>query len=202
VRGGVALGRRWSVVSAAEDVDAAALIARLAGGDEAALRDAYLKNQDAVRAFANRLVGDPDAAEDLVHEVFVALPRAVRRFRGEASLRRFLIAMAVNHARHHVRAAVRRRRAQQRLVHEPPPAAAGPDRALESRRLGRALMAALDELPLDQRVAFVLCELEEHDSAEAARIEQTSEGNLRRRLFNARRALRRALAEWRGEEVK
>ena len=48
-------------------------------------------------------------AEDLVHDTFVALPRAIRSFRAEASLRSFLIGVAVNHAKRHIRSAMRRR---------------------------------------------------------------------------------------------
>ncbi len=66
-----------------------------------------------MRAFAKRLVGETAATEDLVHEVFVTLPKAIRGYRGDSSLRTFLISIAVNHARHHVRAAVRRRRAME-----------------------------------------------------------------------------------------
>jgi RNA polymerase sigma-70 factor (ECF subfamily) len=191
-------------VEAASDAgagDNSALVARLAAGDESALREIYRRHHDEVRAFAVRLVNDQAAAEDLLHEVFVRLPRAIRRFRGEAPFRQFLIAMAVNHARHHVRAAARRRRAQRSLACEPVPPAITPDRLLEQQRLRQALVAALDRLPLDQRVAFVLCEIEERSSIEAARIVGTSDGNVRARLFHARRRLRELLAAWAGEQV-
>ena len=184
--------------SAPAGADAASvdLVARLSVGDDAALREAYRQHHEAVRVFANRLVNDLSAAEDLVHEVFVALPRAARRFRQEVPLRQFLIGMAINHARHHVRAAVRRRRAQQRLAQQPAPQVTTPDRIAEHRQLGRALVAALDQLPLDQRVAFVLCQIEERSSVDAARIAGTTDGNMRIRLLRARQALRRALAGW------
>jgi RNA polymerase sigma-70 factor (ECF subfamily) len=178
------------------------LVARLAAGDDAALREAYRQHRDGVRTFARRLLDDGAAAEDLVHEVFVALPRAARRFRGDTSLRQFLISMAVNHARHHVRAAARRRRAQQRLGQQPVAPTVTPERAAENQQLGRALAAALDQLPLDLRVAFVLCELEERSSAEAARIVGTSDGNMRLRLFNARRRLRSLLDAWRTRQPR
>ena len=97
------------------------------------------------------------------------------------------------------RAAARRRRAQHRLARQPAPAVVTPDRIVEARQLSRALVAALDCLPLDQRVAFVLCEVEERSSGEAARIVGTSDGNVRARLHHARRALRRLLAPWRQE---
>jgi len=175
------------------------LVAGLAAGDDGALREAYRQHHEAVRVFANRLVNDLSAAEDLVHEVFVSLPRASRRFRREVSLRQFLIAMAVNHARHHVRAAMRRRRAQERLASQPLPAVLTPERIVERERLSRALVAALDRLPLEQRVAFVLCEIEERSAADAARIVGVTDGNMRARVYQARRALRRLLAPWQGQ---
>ncbi len=171
-------------------------MARLAAGEEAAIREVYLRHHDGVRAFAQRLIGEREAAEDLVHEVFVALPRAARRFRGEASLRHFLFSIAVNHVKLHLRTAVRRRRVQQRLMLEPRSASVSPGDAVEGRHLARALVAALDELPIDQRVAFVLCEIENRSSAEAARIAGTTDANIRARLFKARRTLRRLLAAW------
>ena len=45
----------------------------------------------------------------------MALPGAIQRFRGEGSLRSFLLSMAINHARHHLRAAARRRAAMARF---------------------------------------------------------------------------------------
>lgn len=175
---------------------AASPFAALAAGDETALRVAYRDHHAPVRAFARRLVGDDAAAEDLVHEVFVQLPAASRRFRGHAALRTLLMAMTINHARHHVRAAARRRAAAERMAGEGhAPDSTAPDPA-ERRELAAALMRALDALPLDQRVAFVLCEVEERTSAEAASIAGTSDGTMRARLLLARRRLRAQLTAW------
>jgi len=171
-----------------------ALFAALGAGDEGALRAAYRDHAGAVRAFARRLVGGDGEAEDLVHEVFVRLPRAARRFRGEASLRTLLFAIAINHARQHVRAASRRRAATERLAREQRAhAAATPDPG-ERHALAEALTRALDVLPLDQRVAFVLCEVEERPSAEAAALVGTSDGTMRARLMLAKKKLRALLA--------
>ena len=100
-----------------EDTNAEAdLAARLRAGDRAAVELVYVAHHAAIRGFARRLVGDAASAEDIVHETFVALPRAIRRFRGEGSLRAFLIGVAANHSRRHVRSATRRRRATERLA--------------------------------------------------------------------------------------
>lgn len=168
-------------------------MARLREGDGAALADAYDAHAAAVLAFARRLVGDPGAAEDLLHEVFVTLPKAIRGFEGNSSLRTFLIAIAVNHARHHVRAASRRRAALDRFAREPEASLATPEQDALRVDLARVLSHALDCLPIEQRVAFVLCEVEERTSREAAEITGVPEGTVRTRVFHAKRKLREEL---------
>jgi RNA polymerase sigma-70 factor (ECF subfamily) len=172
------------------------LVARVCDGDSAALAELYDQHAAPLLAFARRLLGDHAAAEDLVHEVFIAAPAALARFQGQASVRTFLISIAVNHARHHLRAAGRRRAATERYAREPEPVLGGtPEEQLGRQSLAHALSSALDVLPLDQRVAFVLCEVEERTSREAAEIVGAPEATLRTRLFHAKRKLRDELGE-------
>jgi RNA polymerase sigma-70 factor, ECF subfamily len=185
------------MMQAAEVTGDSDLVARLRDGDRAAVETAYLAHHVAIRGFARRLVGDPAAAEDIVHETFVALPRAIRRFRGDASLRGFLIGVAANHSRRHLRSAMRRRRATERLAahQDTQPCAVDATDQLISRQLAGRLWAALDQLPLDQRVVFVLCEAEQRTSVEVAEIVGAPEGTVRTRLFHAKRKLREMLGE-------
>jgi RNA polymerase sigma-70 factor (ECF subfamily) len=174
--------------------DADELYDRAAAGEPQAVAVIYDEHHGAVRAFATRLLGDPAAAEDMVHDVFMKVPKALARWRRSGSLRTFLIGIAVNHARHHVRAARRRRAAVERLGKEPPaPPAESPEATLRREELARALQRALDKLPLRQRVAFVLCEIEERTSVEAAQIAGVSEGTIRSRLHHAKAKLRASL---------
>ena len=171
------------------------LVARLRDGDRRAVEEAYVAHHTAIRGFARRLVGDTSSAEDIVHETFVALPRAIRRFRGEGSLRAFLIGVAANHSRRHVRSAMRRRRATERLAahQDVQPRSVDTTDQLITRQLAGKLWAALDELPIDQRVVFVLCEVEQRTSVEVAAIVGAPEGTVRTRLFHAKRKLRQML---------
>jgi RNA polymerase sigma-70 factor, ECF subfamily len=171
------------------------LVERLKRGDVAAIGEVYDQHYDAVRAFARRLTGEDAAAEDLVHDVFVTLPQAMRRFRGGSSLKTFLIAIAVNHARHHLRAAARRRAAMDRLAREPAPATSCPERQVGQAALAEALNRALDALPIAQRTAFVLCEVEERGASEAAEIMGVPEATARTRLFHAKQKLRALLEQ-------
>jgi RNA polymerase sigma-70 factor, ECF subfamily len=170
------------------------LIARVARGEHAAFVTLYRAHFGAVRAFAERLLGCSMAAEDLVHEVFLALPAALERFRGQCALRSYILSITVRSAKQHLRAAQRRRRleAQASL-----PALSGstdpPDVDRERRELAAELTRALDSLPLDQRAAFVLCEVEELSSGEAAEILGEKAGTVRARVFHAKRKLREQL---------
>lgn len=167
---------------------------RVAAGDPDAVALLYDAHHHAVRAFATRLLGDPTSAEDLVHEVFITLPKAMKRWRRSGSVRTYLIGIAVNHARHHTRSARRRRAAIERLQKEPMSVMTEtPEAELSRAQLADALRRCLDKLPLRQRVAFVLCEVEERTSREAAEIVGTSEGTIRSRLHHAKAKLRKAL---------
>ena len=174
----------------------AVLRGRLAEGERAAIDEVYRAHYDALRAFAQRFIGDPATAEDIVHDVFLALPGAMRRFRGDSSLRTFLFAIALRRGYKHMRSATRRRAAFGRLADEPdaPPAPA-PDNALGRKQLAAVLYDALDRIPRDQRTAFVLCEIDQMSAADAGAIVDAPEATVRTRLFHARRKLRELLAE-------
>ncbi|MDH5672930.1 MAG: hypothetical protein OEZ06_12320 [Myxococcales bacterium] len=64
---------------------------------------------------------------------------------------------------------------------------------VERRALARQLSAGLDRLPLAQRVAFVLCEVEELSANEAAAVVGVPAATVRSRLFHAKRKLRHFL---------
>jgi RNA polymerase sigma-70 factor (ECF subfamily) len=169
------------------------LLERLRAGDGAALADIYDAHHEPVRAFARRMIGDDASAEDLVQETFLAFAQAAKRYRGDAALRTYLLSIAVNRARHHVRAASRRRAAMARLEREPSPARDLPDDEAHRARLAAALLRALDDLPIEQRAAFVLCEVEERTSAEAGRILGVPDATVRTRIFHAKKKLSEAL---------
>lgn len=169
------------------------LVRRLKRGDLEAIGDAYDQLHVQVRAFARRLVGDAASAEDLVQETFLALPHAIRAFRLDASLRSFVLGVAANHARHHVRAATRRRAAHTRSEEDAQPPASGPEERAQRRELAATLTQALDQLPFEQRVAIVLCEIEERTCADEAAIVGAPEATVRTRIFHGKRKLRESL---------
>jgi RNA polymerase sigma-70 factor (ECF subfamily) len=173
--------------------DVASLVQQARRGSGAALAALYDLHQRGVRQLARRLVGDDAVAEDLVQEIFERLPHALRGFQATSSLQTFMFAMVVNRTRQHLRGAIRRRRALRRLAEQPEPALENPDDNLHDRRLAAHVVRTLDRLPLAQRVAFVLCEIQDLTCAEAAQLVAIPEATVRTRLFHARRRLREIL---------
>jgi RNA polymerase sigma-70 factor (ECF subfamily) len=163
---------------------------RLRRGELDALARAYDEHHPALCSFAKRLLGDQHAAEDLVQDVFLVLPEVAHRLTPEASVRSFLLGIAANRARHHVRARQRRSRFAVRLGREPLAEVENPEQMSERRSLAALLGRALDTLPLDQRTTFVLKEIEGYSAKEVGDILQIPETTVRTRLFNARQRLR------------
>jgi RNA polymerase sigma-70 factor (ECF subfamily) len=182
----------------ASPTDESSLVERLSRAELEAVATAYDRWHQRVRALAGRLLSDDAAAEDVVQEVFAALPRAVRRFRQEAPLETFLLAIAVKRARHHLRSVIRRRRLITSLAPEAMPGP-DPEHLAYRRQLANRLSASLDRLPSAQREAFVLCQVEELTSAEAAVLAGVPEPTIRTRVFHARRRLRELLCGEHGE---
>jgi RNA polymerase sigma-70 factor (ECF subfamily) len=175
----------------------AELAEQLRAGEFHVFAQLYDEHHAALHSFAHRLLGDEPAAEDLVQEVFAVLPRLASRFDSGASLRSFLLGIAANRARHHVRSRRRRERLLERLGREPAEAVAAPDHVSQRHSLAAALTRALELLPLDQRVTFVLREIEGYSVKDAAEILRVPESTVRTRVFNARKRLR-ALLEHEG----
>ncbi len=170
--------------------------AALARGEAHAVRDAYRAHHEAVRAFARRLLGSDADAEEVVQEVFVSLPRAVQRFRGDCTISTFVMSLAVNQARHLMRAAGRRRSAHARFASEQCETSGPlPEEAALREQLAQQLQRAMFALSDDQRLAFVLCEVEERNSTEVARILEIPASTVRSRLMAARASLRALLTE-------
>jgi RNA polymerase sigma-70 factor (ECF subfamily) len=167
------------------------LLDRVRQRDPRAVAHVYREHHRKVRAFARRMIRDETAAEDVVHDVFVALPEAAKRFRGDASLSTFLMSIAVNLCRRRLRSLARGRRAVERMQQRDVPSEVRtPEAEARRRQLADALSRGLDTLTLEHREVFVLCAVEERTSPEVADILDVPPGTVRTRLFHARKQLR------------
>lgn len=172
----------------------AELLARLRRRDEHAFRELVALHQGIVRAYAAGILGDPHEAEDAAQECFLRAYRRLGAFRGDASLRTWLLRICRNHCLDRLRA----RPAVQFLeLHED--LAEG---ATDTTMVGAALridreryVTALASLPDGLQQAVVLRELRGLSYEDVADALGVPIGTVRSRLSAARARLRRSLGE-------
>lgn len=171
-----------------------ALIAACAIGDRAALGALFDRHYGAVRGFLARRPGtDERDLDDLVQATFEALPRAARRFEGTASARTWLLGIATNILRHHIRAEIRRKRFSEVMASSPRPSAGDASAEVLERERSARLSEAIFALPAKLREAFLLVYLEGIPGREVATLFGVREGTIWKRLHLARARLRGTL---------
>ncbi len=175
-------------------LSAEALLAASGTGDRAALGGLFDRFHVAVYRFVSRLPGvDELGRDDLVQATFLEIPRSAAQFQGHSSVKTWILGVAANVARHHVRSETRRRKHQGHFASVPPSSPDQPDTEADRRRLLLRIAEVLSTLPHDQQTAFILCDLEQLPGVEVARVLDVPEGTLWRRLHMARKAMRAAL---------
>lgn len=178
--------------AAGSDLSDEALLAACGVGDTAALGALFDRHHEAVYRLISRLLRtDASEIDDLVQQTFLAAWRSAKKYGGRGQVRSYLFGIAANTVRHHIRSNVRRRAALADVP--PPPDVHAPDAAAARAQHLHRLAAALEQLPDDLRVVYVMCDLEEVPGVDAARALGLRAGTVWRRLHEARRALREAI---------
>ena len=176
-------------------MDEAGLIRRAQNGDEQAFSTLFARYQRPVYRYAVRMCG-ADAGDDVVQETFLAVLRSRGAFDpSKGTLAGYLFGIA----RHHI---VKRLARHGIELVEPAgdDAIAGavaddsPFEAMARSQVVDAVREAVQALPAVYREAVVLCDLEELDYREAARIMECPVGTVRSRLHRARALLASKLA--------
>ena len=178
------------------------LLQRVCAGEDGAFVVLYECHRRALFRFAYRMLGSVPAAEDLVHECFLALLTQPGRFDpARGSLRTFLYAVTRNLAFKQMR-----RWGVETATDDLPESgdgergeAFGPLRRLLEGERSEAVQAAVASLPPLQREVVILFEYEGHSLAEVAQIVAAETGTVKARLHRARERLRRRLAPWLAE---
>jgi RNA polymerase sigma-70 factor (ECF subfamily) len=154
-------------------------------GDRTALLHAVRSSQADVWRLAYHLVG-PDEADDVTQDTFVRAWKALPAFRADSSARTWLLSITRRACADQVRRNVRRRRLGGRLEQR----AALPGAAsVVDPGDAHAVSALVDELPDDQRAAFVLTQMIGCSYEEAAEACGVPIGTIRSRVARAREQL-------------
>lgn len=183
-------------------MDEEKLIAQAQQGDVAAYNRLVLHYQDIVYNVALRIMKDPGSAEDAAQEAFISAYNALKRFRG-GSFKSWLLRIVTNACYDELRR--RKRRPQSSLdaiteEFESPSFmaddSAGPEERHQQVELIDAVERCLEDLPDEQRIAAVLCDVEGRDYKEIADIMSTSLGTVKSRISRARSKLRDCLRDF------
>ncbi|MCB2187164.1 MAG: RNA polymerase sigma factor [Deltaproteobacteria bacterium] len=156
--------------------------------------EAFRTYHPLVRSYLRALTRDPATAEDLAQETFLRALEAWDGLRQETSLKPWLLAIARNLGRDHLRRHAATRRGQDALCLEPPgePAPLVLE-SLERREMSQCVQERLAELPARHQEPLILADLLGLGPAEAAQILGITPGAAKVRLHRARRALGRIL---------
>jgi RNA polymerase sigma-70 factor, ECF subfamily len=155
-------------------------------GDRTALLHAVRSSQADVWRLVVHLVG-PNDADDVTQDTYVRAWKALPAFRGDSSARTWLLAIARRACADAVRRNVRRRRLLHRAEEQAEVLTAG---GTSGDHAGtHAVHALIDQLPNDQRIAFVLTQVVGCSYEEAASVCGVPIGTIRSRVARAREHL-------------
>jgi RNA polymerase sigma-70 factor, ECF subfamily len=185
----------------------AELLARHVAGDPDAFGELVSRHRDRLWAVALRTLGHREDAADALQDALLSAYRGAAGFRGGSAVTTWLHRIVVNASLDRLRR--RKVRAADPLPDDLDDAAArgavvaGPDtgadpgpeaHVLAAERRGLVL-AALEELPPDQKAALVLVDMEGYPVAEAAEILEVPTGTIKSRCARGRSRLAVLLAD-------
>lgn len=161
------------------------------------LEDMIVQYHPQVFRLALSILNHPDDAEDAAQETMIAAVGSIKDFRGEASLRTWLFAIAINTCRRHLRKRGSRRALMDALAlvatqagHNP-----SPEESTSQREEDRRLWAAVDALDEKHRLPTILRYAHDMSVHEISAVLGISEGTVHSRLFYAREKLQARLRE-------
>jgi len=161
------------------------------------LDDVYRRYCRYVAAVVLRLDGRQAEVDDIVQEVFVEAARGVTRLRDTDAVKGWLATITVRVVRHRLRM----RRLRRWLGMDAQADYAGlidPSASPLDKLVVRAVYRVLDELPVEERLAFSLHHIEGEKLDVVARLCRCSPATAKRRIARAQRAIEEHMGDGRG----
>jgi RNA polymerase sigma-70 factor (ECF subfamily) len=188
----------------AEPDDTALLEAHLEG-DPDAFGALFTRHRDRLWAVALRTTGNPEDAADALQDALISAFRRAESFRGDSAVTTWLHRIVVNACLDRLRRAkvrsadplpddLEENAARGSVLAGSDPAGDPEAHALADDRR-RRLLAALGELPPDQKAALVLVDMEGYPVQEAGRILEVPTGTIKSRCARGRARLAVLLAD-------
>lgn len=185
-------------VGAEEALDDVTLVCRVQDGDLRSFEVLVDRYEAQVTGLCRRMLRDAADAEDVAQETFVSVWRRLGTLKDPATFRTWMFRLASNACID----LIRRREAQRTTATDPGDFSglSGADRTVEQQAETAAAVRHLDTvlatLPPEQRLAWLLYELQGETYAEIGKILQISEGSVRGRIHRARAAIVKGMEGW------
>lgn len=169
------------------------LLRRVLEGETRVYAQLVERYRERLGRYALRMLGNRADAEDALQDTFIRAYRSLARCDGDKGFGPWVFGILVNRCRTY---AARRSRTDGVIVRSDLAVASASVASSEGREALRdAIMWALDQLPADQREAFLLKHVEDMSYETMESITGVRMATLRMRVFRARDELRKLLAE-------
>ena len=186
------------------------LIEQLKKGDESAFKYIVDTWKDMVYNTALSIVQQPEDAEDVTQEVFVQVYQSVQGFKRESKFSTWLYRITLSKAMDHERRKKRKKRFGfvKSLFGEDngpvvnPPDFNHPGVSLDNKEKAAILFRAMQSLPDNQRMAFVLNKVEGLSYQEIGEVMQTTVSAVESLLHRAKSNLRKELKTYYEQQKK
>lgn len=177
-----------------EGVEDRDLIARIASGDEAAMRTLFLRYRQRVAGFIRRVLNNEALVEELANEVFLEIWRGARNFQGRSAVTTWILSIA------HYRALnVLKKRGEDALDDDDawqiPDTRDTPEVVLQKADKAQALRACAEELTPLQREIIDLVYYRELSIKEVSEVLGIPDNTVKTRLFKARKRLEKIMEQ-------
>ena len=190
-----------SLNSTKHQIDEVGLISKAQSGDKKALAELVGNYEKTVYNFSFKICRDPERAENTMQETFLSMIKSLHQFDGKSKLSTWLYRIVMNHCLMELRKKKHNfisldddesEIPEDKLI---PDWSNVPSDVTENAELKRILDEAINKLPLDYRVVFILRDVNGLSTEETANIADLSVPAVKSRLHRARAFLRNEISK-------
>ena len=191
-----------------EDLEFVTLCQR---GDVDAFRPLVERHQKKMLNIAYRMMGDYEAASEVVQDAFLHAYKAIRKFRGEARFSTWLCRIVINLSKNRIRQMKTQSEREEvsldapietedgQVSQDPPSEEPSALEQMERKEVQTAVQMCINALESDFREVLVLRDIQGLSYDEIGEILEIPGGTVKSRLFRARDALKEGLKKVFGE---
>jgi RNA polymerase sigma-70 factor (ECF subfamily) len=180
------------------------LITLLKKKDRKAFKEIVERCQNMVYNTAIGLLQNAEDAEDTAQEVFMQVYESISSFKGESKFSTWIYRITVSKSLDHLRKKKRKKRFAfiQRLYGKDeglmidPPDFFHPGVKIENKENAAVLFKAIDQLPSNQKIAFILNKIENLSYKEISQVMKSSESSVDSLLQRAKKNLQKNLKDY------